>query len=460
MESTADLSRFLTAFQQIAEAAGRLRPDDGPLLADALTDHLGVPSSRVAVVSKEIAAHRFPDYDVALERMAGPEATVIGIGGGDQRHHTTLADMISNAFHRAPVGQVDWASVPISPTETRRAMGLGVRLFHHDGRPVAVLQRRHSRMHGNGIGIIEVLCADADAANALLAEATQRSTDDSLLRRNVISLELVGYEGEGDGYRFIARPEVTADDVILPEGVLAHVAGHVTGIAEHSDVLRSHGQHLKRGVLLYGPPGTGKTHTVRHLLSVTPHHTVVLLAGKTLSMVGPATAIARNLQPAIVVLEDCDLVAMERGHTQNNNPLLFEVLDALDGLSSDADVAFLLTTNRVDVLEEALAQRPGRVDLSVEIPLPDEADRRRLLALYGRDIGFSSATLDEVAARSAGRTASYFKELVRRAVLYAAQAGEQPGDQPLLAALEALQADRLALLRNRVEPQMPDTEPT
>ena len=59
------------------------------------------------------------------------------------------------------------------------------------------------------------------------------------------------------------------------------------------------------------------------------------------------------MQPAIVVLEDCDLVAMDRGFSDTGNPLLFEILDALDGLDSDADVCFLMTTNRVDVLEEA-----------------------------------------------------------------------------------------------------------
>ena len=73
---------------------------------------------------------------------------------------------------------------------------------------------------------------------------------------------------------------------------------------------------------------------------------------------------ARHLQPAIVVLEDCDLVAMDREIGPTGQPLLFDLLDALDGLDSDTDVAFVLTTNRVDVLEEALTQRPGRVDLA------------------------------------------------------------------------------------------------
>jgi len=45
----------------------------------------------------------------------------------------------------------------------------------------------------------------------------------------------------------------------------------------------------------------------------------------------------------------------------------------MDGLGEDADVTFVLTTNRADLLEPALAQRPGRVDHAAELPLPDAA---------------------------------------------------------------------------------------
>ncbi|WIY05047.1 AAA family ATPase [Amycolatopsis mongoliensis] len=77
----------------------------------------------------------------------------------------------------------------------------------------------------------------------------------------------------------------------------------------------------------------------------------------------------------MVVLEDVDLIAQDRSH----GPLLFTLLDAMDGVGGDADVTFLLTTNRASELEKALADRPGRVDLAVEIPLPDSTGREELL---------------------------------------------------------------------------------
>ena len=444
-----DLTAFLRSFKRVSEAASNLVPgENGPLLVDALTAFLGRSPRELSVVTREIMAFRFADYDVALEHLAGPDVELLGIGGGGERHHNLLADLIGSPWANTSVGQVDWADVAVGPEESRRVMALGIRLFHFDAQPVAVLQRRASRMHGNGTGLLEVLSPDPSVSSKLLDTLRDLSTEQSLLRGQVLSLEQVGYEGEGDGFRFIARPDLPADAVVLPPGVLDRISGHIGGIAHHSEALRRYGQHLKRGVLLYGPPGTGKTHTVRHLISANPQHTVILLAGQTLQFIVQATAIARHLSPAIVVLEDCDLVAMDRGFTPSGNPLLFEVLDTLDGLDADSDVAFLLTTNRVDVLESALTQRPGRIDLAVEIPLPDEPARRRLLELYRGEIGFSDAVLDDVATRSDSRTASFFKELVRRAVLFAATDGVEPADEHLTRSLDALLADNEALSRS------------
>lgn len=67
-----------------------------------------------------------------------------------------------------------------------------------------------------------------------------------------------------------------------------------------------------------------------------------------------ACSVARTLQPAMIVVEDVE----------------------------DADVVFLLSTNRADLLEPALASQPGRVDQAVHIELPDRESRRRLVELY------------------------------------------------------------------------------
>ena len=139
---------------------------------------------------------------------------------------------------------------------------------------------------------------------------------------------------------------------------------------------------------MHGPPGTGKTHTVRYLTGRLAGVTIILLTGQSIRFIEQAAALARRLQPSMVVLEDVDLVAADRDYTPGGNPLLFSLLDAMDGVGADADVTFVLTTNRAGILETALADRPGRVDLAVEIPRPDARCRKRL---PGRAAGLRSS---------------------------------------------------------------------
>jgi ATP-dependent 26S proteasome regulatory subunit len=166
-------------------------------------------------------------------------------------------------------------------------------------------------------------------------------------------------------------------------------------------------------------------------------------------MVGAFAGLARRLAPALVVLEDVDLVAQERVFgPYGSSPILFELMNEMDGLRDDADVAFVLTTNRPDALEPALAARPGRVDLAVELPLPDDGARRRLLALYARGLELELNDPDAVVSRTAGVTASFIKELLRRAALGAAVSGRSAvTDDDLRAVLDELLAETSALTR-------------
>ena len=91
--------------------------------------------------------------------------------------------------------------------------------------------------------------------------------------------------------------------------------------------------------------------------------------------------LARLLQPSMVVIEDVDLIARDR--TTMGSPceeaMLNKLLNEMDGLRPDADILFVLTTNRPGALEAALASRPGRVDQAIEFPLPDEEGRTKLV---------------------------------------------------------------------------------
>src|SRR5581483_6345858 len=284
------------------------------------------------------------------------------------------------------------------------------------GRYVVMVQAPNE--HQPGLQV-EVAGLPVALAQRLLADLDQLRAELNVYRGHLldVSLDQMG----GVILAFAGPPGLSREDVVLPPAVLARAEQHALGVAGHRDKLLATSQHLKRGLLLYGPPGTGKTHTTRYLLGQMNGYTRLVLTGRSLVAVGAVTDLARALQPAVVVLEDVDLVAEDRSLGPTSSPVLFDLLDAMDGAAPDADLLFLLTTNRADLLEPALAARPGRVDVAVEIALPDAPARERLLLLYGHNVPLAVTEQDVRLAveRTDGTTASFIKELIRRGVLEA-----------------------------------------
>src|SRR5579872_209416 len=412
---------------------GIARSDQPTGLAKLLVDHLG-PEVR----SQPVVSDRWPAYDrvnvqLGLEAWLGEDGRshqLVGIVG---TRHTefdlgTLSQTMAQPW--APrAGSVTIDVLPAGPNgETVSCIQAGLYLVEDSEGRCAVLVLV-SESHGprpEGVSIQVVSPDGARSARSL--EAIRAAT----LAHNVFRGQVVVFGGEmfhGSGalLSFERRPHLRRHELVLPDGVLEAVERQVIGIAEHRAALQALGQHLKRGILLHGPPGTGKTHTVRYLLGRLEGVTVVLLSGESLGMLEAACSVARVLQPSVVVVEDVDLIAEERTHYTGVQPMLFELLNEMDGLGEDVDVAFVLTTNRPDLLEPALAARPGRVDQAVEIPLPNAEARRRLMELYRGSMNLELADTSSIVERMEGVTASFVKELLRRSALEALEARGVPG---------------------------------
>jgi SpoVK/Ycf46/Vps4 family AAA+-type ATPase len=452
-----------------------LSEDSGPSeLARRVTGHLGCELTAVVSV-----AERFPIWEhVNIQRgidayLAAQhnDAEWFAAPGAGQRPHENMLSLISTPGHfggvrvmgrrgiavsgigggtgEAGTGAASYGTVAIGPEENTEVITLGlVTAAAPDGAPVVIGVRDESQF-GPPLCSLEILAADRSAAAATRAEVERLMRVHDAFRGQVLSFTESEHHGN-ELVSFLPRPAVTARDVVLPDGLLETIEQHIIGIADWSQELLSAGQHLKRGLLLHGPPGTGKTHTVRYLTGRLADSTVILLTGRSIRFIDQAAALARRLQPSMVVLEDVDLVATDRDYTPDGNPLLFSLLDAMDGVGADADVTFVLTTNRADILETALADRPGRVDLAVEIPRPDADCRERLLRVYVRDLSLA-ADLDPVVAGTEGVTASFVKEMIRRTVLVSLRAGERPPvlrDAHFAEVLAEMNSERHALTRS------------
>jgi len=94
--------------------------------------------------------------------------------------------------------------------------------------------------------------------------------------------------------------------------------------------------------------------------------------------------------------------------------VLNQLLNEMDGLREDAEVLFILTTNRPDQIEPALASRPGRIDQAIEFPLPDEEGRAKLVKLYARRLNIPAELMGLIVSRTKGVSAAFIKELMRR----------------------------------------------
>lgn len=240
-------------------------------------------------------------------------------------------------------------------------------------------------------------------------------------RGKILSLEPAeGYTGQSTGITVHSLPPVTRDEVILPDHTLKLLERNVLQFVEQRSRLGELGQSTKKGLLFYGPPGNGKTHTIRYLISELEGHTTLIITAEQVAQLGEYMALARLLQPTMVIIEDVDLIARER--EQSGGPcqesLLNKLLNEMDGLKEDTETVFLLTTNRPQQLEEALASRPGRIDQVIEFPYPDATGREKLVRLYSKAVSLGDGVAESVVSRTAGVSAAFIKELMRRAIQF------------------------------------------
>jgi ATP-dependent Clp protease adapter protein ClpS len=386
----------------------------------------GIPRDRLVATSRQFPGHMRADVQAAVDKLFSIQR--IRFFGIQERHRyetLTFASLTSAGQAAHAIAPAQYHDVEIGEAEAVKCLDNGLWLCGAEDLKYAVLLSAH-REHGEETGVRIEIAAPAGAAGTEFVRRCFIAIEDAVnaansYRGKILSFDGgANYRGRSQGLMVHKLPPVERANVILPDATLKLLDRNILNFVQHRAKLRQLGQSTRKGILLYGPPGTGKTHTIRYLASNLPGHTTLIITAAQVELLRAYTNLARLLQPAMVVIEDVDLIATDRemmGPCEES--MLNMLLNEMDGLKEDADILFVLTTNRPEQLEGALADRPGRVDQAIEIPLPDDIGRRKLVQLYGKGLQLDETLIDEAVRRTRGVSAAFIKELMRRT----AQAG-------------------------------------
>jgi ATP-dependent Clp protease adapter protein ClpS len=388
----------------------------------ALAMHFsGTPADELVSTSRMFPGHMRADVQAGIDGLfSASPLRFFGIHEEHRYETLSFAALTRDGRNAHAIAPAQYHDVDIGESAPVKCLNNGLWLCETDDLRYAVVLSSH-REYGyeSGTRIEIAVPAGAEGAEFVqrcFAELEKAVNDARCYRGKVLSLDQdKSYSGRTRGVMVHKLAAVRREQVILPEATLKLLDRNVLNFVDSREQLRQLGQSTRKGILLYGPPGTGKTHTIRYLASNLPGHTTLIITAAQVALLAQYMSLARLLQPAMVVIEDADLIARDREEMGPcDESLLNELLNEMDGLKQDADILFILTTNRPEQLESALASRPGRIDQAIEVPVPNDIGRRKLVQLYGKGLPLGDTVVSEAAQRTAGVSAAFIKELMRR----------------------------------------------
>lgn len=244
---------------------------------------------------------------------------------------------------------------------------------------------------------VEIFCAQKDisAVENILGDAWTWCEQNNFLKGEAFSL----------GGEFLPKTSETWGDVFLE-----HV--NETEVKRTVDLLNSKGKNCpNRGQVFAGPPGTGKTLSCR-LMRNYADATFIWIGGKDayrfggINAVTQAFELAKELSPAIVVMEDIDASLDSR--------FAIDVLKSeMDGVGRSSGIVTVLTTNHPKSFPEALLDRPGRFHDVLKFDLPSGEIRNQMLQKWLP--GLTEESLKKCVADTQGYSGAHVYELCQYA---------------------------------------------
>lgn len=275
--------------------------------------------------------------------------------------------------------------------------------------------------HGYVGADLEYLCKEA-AMKCLRRILPEINLADEKISVDILDKLIVNAEDYTNAFReitpagmrevYIENPDVSWDQIGGLEAVKRELQEAVEWPMKYPTFYNSIGYKNPRGILLYGPSGTGKTLLAKavateseaNFISVRGPELLSKWVGESEKGIREIFRRARQASPCVIFFDEIDSIASIRGiggDSSSTERVVSQLLTEIDGIESLHGVVVLAATNRPDMIDPALL-RPGRFDKAIQIPMPDNEGRKKIL-----EISTTGIPLDKEASTGTNKNPDY-----------------------------------------------------
>ena len=302
------------------------------------------------------------------------------------------------------------------------------------------LRKLANLTHGFTGADITELCKEA-AMKALRRVLPEIDFEADYIAAEVLNKLVVTMEDFLDALRFvdpsalrevlIETPNVAWNDIGGLQEVKQELREAIEWPLKYSDIFEEAGAKPPKGILLCGAPGTGKTLLAKAVAKESEANFIHVkgpalmnkFVGESEKGVREIFRKAKQTAPCIIFFDEIDALAPKRGSgitdSHVSERVISQLLTEMDGLEELHGVIILAATNRIDIIDQALL-RPGRFDLLLQVPPPDEEARLEILKIHTvKNPLAKDCSLQELVEETEGCTGADIEAICRDATMRA-----------------------------------------
>lgn len=242
---------------------------------------------------------------------------------------------------------------------------------------------------------------------------------------NFYKNKVLQFAGTLDFAEGLKDTPVTWDDIALPEASEKLIKSNTVDFLKNLELYKKNGKFASRNLLMAGPPGTGKSMVNDILMQqLEGDATFIHVTSKSLRGPGSVSGIfeaAREMSPAVVVLEDLDMLGATGRNDSGSRGTLNELLNQISGVYDNEGLVVIGSTNAASKFDHAML-RPLRFSNVIPVPMPDAEVREQILQKITRKLTLAAdVDLANLAQRTEKYTGAGLTELKELAIQSAIQ---------------------------------------